>query len=76
MSAKFALLPPDVGRCLSGPRHSAEPEPVSRLRPSGECRYRNGHRGYLDNVTLISTRAHKVPVAKGHRAFIGKQEWR
>jgi hypothetical protein len=58
-----------------GPRHSRA-EPVARLRPSDECRYR-GHRTYLDiGERLISTRTHRLPPPRGHRAFIGKQEWR
>jgi hypothetical protein len=29
-----------LGRIASQPRHSAKPEPVSRLGPKGECRFR------------------------------------
>lgn len=50
-----------------------EPVPVSPLRASIRG---SGHRGYIDNPRLISVRVHKAPVPRGHRAFMGKQEWR
>ncbi len=46
-------------------------EPVRAIHVS----YRGG-RAFVENVRLISTRAVKPPVPRGHRQFVGKVEWR
>jgi hypothetical protein len=66
----------DLGDGRSGTLR-AEPLRVSSLRvPAAIAR---GHRTYLDpNPRLVSARStvwERSP-RKGHRAFIGKQEWR
>lgn len=53
-----------------------EPSQSSLSRPYGRVSAIAGHRTYLDNPRLISTRAHKPPVPRGHRQFIGKVAWR
>lgn len=55
------------GTALSSLRDGAE---LHRLHPPGFNRMSRGHRGYLDAPRLISTRSHKTPVARGHRAFL------
>jgi hypothetical protein len=52
------------------------PSQSSLSRPSGRPSTIAGHRTYLDNPRLISTRVHRAPVPRGHRQFIGKVEWR
>jgi hypothetical protein len=63
----------------------AMPRSEAALTPSGLSRYASqakpsaaiaGHRTYLDNPRLISTHARRPPVPRGHRTYIGKQEWR
>jgi hypothetical protein len=50
--------------------------PMPRNHPA-DSRAMQGHRTYIDNPRLISTRPRNVPRPKGHRCFIlAPKEWR
>jgi hypothetical protein len=67
-----------VGRCAKAPL--CRPCGPSLLRVSvlrTAAAIARGHRGYIDNPRLITTRVHRPPHPRGHRAFVlGKVEWR
>jgi hypothetical protein len=70
---------PHTGRAMrqdAAALAGAAPSHASLSRPSAPAAIARGHRTYIDNPNLIRTVAHKPPVARGHRAFIGKVEWR
>lgn len=46
------------------------PSLASRLGPVGRPSTIAGHRTYLDNVRLISTRVRKPPIPRGHRSWL------
>jgi hypothetical protein len=59
----------DPVRAMPSARAGREPSLATRLGPDG--------RPSLSRlVPTFTCRTHKAPVPRGHRTYIGKQEWR
>jgi hypothetical protein len=70
---KLCIVDPDTWAMPSA-RATHEP---SRVSPSRPLRVSVDYRGASATVRpTFTTRVHREPVPRGHRTYIGKQEWR
>jgi hypothetical protein len=64
------LTPNRLGAIASGTTATRERSQSALSSPYGRVSDYRGHRTYLDAPRLITTRSHKPPHPRGHRAFL------